>query len=100
MRIISGPQLARQLGGWRGAGSAYAALADAIALLIQDGRLPLEARLPAERELATALQLSRTTASAAYQRLRAEGYLHSPRGSGRLVTRPHDEHARPHNEGI
>jgi len=91
MRIISGPQLARQLGGWRGAGSAYVTLADAIALLIQDGRLPLEARLPAERELATALRLSRTTVSAAYQRLRADGYLHSRRGSGSVVTRPDDD---------
>lgn len=94
MRTISGLHLSRLLGGWRGSGSAYRGLADAIELLIQDGRLPLEARLPAERELAGTLQVSRTTVTAAYQRLRTDGYLVSRRGSGSIVTRPDEEPGR------
>jgi DNA-binding transcriptional MocR family regulator len=95
MRTISGLQVGRLLGGWRGGpGSAYRGLADAIEMLIQDGRLPLEARLPAERELAGTLKVSRTTVSAAYQRLRTDGYLVSRRGSGSVVTRPDGEPGR------
>src|SRR5206468_639431 len=74
---VSGPYLARLLGGWRAAGPAYVALARALRLLILDGRLPLRTRLPGERELAEALGVSRTTASAAYAALRAEGFLAS-----------------------
>ena len=51
---------------------AYAALADRIRLLVLDGRLALGTRLPAERELAAHLTLSRTTISAAYAELRDE----------------------------
>lgn len=91
MRTVSGLHLSRLLGGWRGPGSAYHGLADSIEMLIQDGRLPLAARLPAERELAATLQVSRTTVSAAYQRLRNDGYLVSRRGSGSIVTRPDGE---------
>jgi DNA-binding transcriptional MocR family regulator len=86
MRIISGPQLSRLLGDWRGAGSAYQTLAGAIGALVQDGRLPLGARLPAERELAGALKVSRTTVAATYERLRTDGYVRSKRGSGSIVT--------------
>lgn len=68
---------------WRQRGRpAYRALADAICLLVLDGRLPLSIQLPAERELALALCVSRTTVTAAYGQLRADGYLHSRRGSG------------------
>ena len=69
---VSGPYLARLLGGWRSSGPAYLALAAALRLLVLDGRLPLRTRLPGERELAEALGVSRTTASAAYAELRAE----------------------------
>ncbi len=36
----------------------YRQLADGLRLLILDGRLPLDSRLPGERELATALGIS------------------------------------------
>ncbi|KWX09830.1 hypothetical protein TR74_07235, partial [Carbonactinospora thermoautotrophica] len=78
-RVISGRHLARLLGSWRTGAPAYIALADAIRLLVLDGRLPLRTRLPGERELAEALDLSRTTVTAAYARLRDEGYVRSRR---------------------
>ncbi|MFI1869188.1 MocR-like transcription factor YczR [Streptomyces jumonjinensis] len=61
---------------------AYRHLAAAIRRLILDGRIPVNVRLPAERELAPALALSRTTVSAAYELLRKSGYAHSRRGAG------------------
>jgi DNA-binding transcriptional MocR family regulator len=86
---LRGPHLARLLGPWqstRAAGGArqpeYAALADAVRGLIRDGRVALSVRLPAERELADALRVSRTTVTAAYRELRASGHLSSRRGAG------------------
>lgn len=89
-RGLSGPHLARLLGEWRSGGAAYAALARAIRLLVLDGRLPLRTRLPGERELAEALGVSRTTATAAYSTLRDEGFLASRRGSGSWTRLPAD----------
>jgi DNA-binding transcriptional MocR family regulator len=92
-RGLSGPHLARLLGAWRTSGPAYAALAGALRLLVLDGRLPLRTRLPGERELADALGVSRTTASAAYALLREEGFLASRRGSGSWTRLPADRAA-------
>jgi len=89
-RGLSGPHLARLLGSWRSSGPAYASLARAIRLLVLDGRLPLRTRLPGERELAEALGVSRTTATAAYAALREEGFLASRRGSGSWTRLPAD----------
>lgn len=61
---------------------AYRALADGIRLLVLEGRVPVAARLPAERELALSLSVSRTTVAAAYESLRSEGFLESRRGAG------------------
>ena len=75
--------LARELGNWRTSsrsGPAYHGLADAVRLLIVDGRLPVGARLPSERALAEALRVSRTTVTAAYAQLRDDGYLNARRG--------------------
>jgi DNA-binding transcriptional MocR family regulator len=72
------------LGDWRppdGRGLT-GALADRVRLLVLDGRLPLQTRMPAERELATVLGVSRTTVAAAYEALRGAGVLHSRRGAG------------------
>ncbi len=44
--------------------------------------------MPAERELAEALAISRTTVTAAYRDLRASGHLASRRGSGSWTTLP------------
>ncbi len=97
MASLSARALASSLGGWRGSGAspAYAALADRIRLLVLDGRLALGTRLPAERELAAQLNLSRTTISAAYAELRDSGYLESLRGSGSVVRLPSRGMAAP-----
>jgi DNA-binding transcriptional MocR family regulator len=89
-RGLSGPHLARLLGSWRSSGPAYASLARAVRLLVLDGRLPLRTRLPGEREIAEAVGVSRTTASAAYAALREEGFLASRRGSGSWTRLPAD----------
>jgi DNA-binding transcriptional MocR family regulator len=89
-RHVTGRTLAKHLGSWRsdGAGVAYVELADRIKLLVLDGRLPTRTRLPAERELATALRISRTTVAAGYDLLRQTGFLHSRRGSGSWTMLP------------
>lgn len=56
--------------------------------LLADGRLPLGVRLPAERELAETLKISRTTVTAAYRHLRDSGHLTSRRGAGSWTTLP------------
>ena len=55
-RRLGPASLIRLLGAWRGerAGPAYRQLAEALRLLILDGRLPLDVVLPGERELALA----------------------------------------------
>jgi len=93
MSSVRGAQLARLLGRWNappgdGHGPGYAALAAAVRGLLADGRLPLGVRLPAERELATALAVSRTTVSAAYRELRESGHLTSRRGAGSWTALP------------
>ncbi|WP_163768858.1 PLP-dependent aminotransferase family protein [Mycolicibacterium parafortuitum] len=83
--------LARELGNWRTSsrsGPAYHGLADAIRLLIVDGRVPVGARLPSERALADALRVSRTTVTAAYTQLRDDGYLHARRGARSTTALP------------
>ncbi|MDE9366828.1 PLP-dependent aminotransferase family protein [Luteipulveratus sp. YIM 133132] len=66
----------------------YAWLADAVRLLVADGRLLHGTRLPSERELVTATGLSRTTVSRAYAELRERGYARARHGSGTLVQIP------------
>ena len=73
----------------------YQALASGLRGLILDGRLIPGVRLPAERELATGLEVSRSTVTAAYDRLRDEGFLHSRRRAGTVVTVPTGTSARP-----
>ena len=91
MATISARILASMLRGWRdmSASPAYVALADRIRLLILDGRIPLGTRIPAERDLAAQLEISRTTVSASYAELREAGYLDSLRGSGSVARLPH-----------
>ena len=71
-----------------GPGPAYRRLAGAIAGLLVDGRIPIRTRLPSERDLAVELQVSRTTVTSAYERLREAGYLVSRQGSGSWTTLP------------
>lgn len=77
--------LAAALGGWRTREPAYEALADGIRLLCLDNRLAPRTALPAERELAAALGLSRTTVATAYGSLRDTGHIESVRGSGSVT---------------
>jgi DNA-binding transcriptional MocR family regulator len=87
---LSARALGALLAGWQATvgGPAYGLLADRIRLLVLDGRVALGTRLPAERELAAQLGLSRTTVSAAYSSLREAGYLTSVRGSGSIARMP------------
>ncbi|WP_309109682.1 PLP-dependent aminotransferase family protein [Saccharothrix sp.] len=87
---ISGFRLARLLGEWRrrGARQGSADLAAAIRMLVLDGRLPAGTRLPAERELAEALPVSRTMITAALDQLREEGLVASRRGAGSWISLP------------
>uniref|UniRef100_UPI000AF9735B GntR family transcriptional regulator n=2 Tax=Streptomyces TaxID=1883 RepID=UPI000AF9735B len=52
---------------------------------IRSGRLARGTRLPASRELAADLGVSRGLVTEAYEQLVAEGYLRSGRGSGTWV---------------
>ncbi len=82
---LSARALTALLGGWRTSEPAYEALADAVRLLLLDNRIAPRTALPAERELAAALALSRTTVSAAYRSLRESGHIESVRGSGSVT---------------
>lgn len=82
---ITARTLAASLGGWRTRAPAYEALADGVRLLCLDNRIAARTALPAERELATALQVSRTTVAAAYRSLRDSGHIASLRGSGSIT---------------
>ncbi|MGM8754832.1 PLP-dependent aminotransferase family protein [Enterobacter chuandaensis] len=91
-RRFGSQSLVRLLGHWQQTSSRtplWRQLADALRLLILDGRLALHTRLPGERELAAALNVSRTTVSSALTHLREEGYLESRHGSGSRVILPH-----------
>lgn len=88
MVLLAAPSLARLLGDWRLAtarGPSYLRLAAAVRSLVDDGRLPVGSRLPAERELAAALGLSRTTVTAAYAALRESRTVVARQGAGTFV---------------
>jgi DNA-binding transcriptional MocR family regulator len=90
-RALNVDLLARELGNWRTSsrsGPAYYGLADAIRLLIVDGRVPVGARLPSERAMADTLRVSRTTVTAAYAQLREDGYLNARRGARSTTALP------------
>ena len=55
---------------------------------IQSGALAPETRLPATRELASSLGVSRITVTNAYAELEVEGLVHSQPGSGTFVAAP------------
>lgn len=101
MIALTARSLSQLLGDWRGAeaGVAYVALSERIRLLVLDGRIALGTRLPAERELAAILDLSRTTVTAAYTVLRDSGFLISTRGSGSIARLPHSAPRPPEETG-
>jgi DNA-binding transcriptional MocR family regulator len=100
IRKIGANSLSRLMGGWQAdsaRGPAYRQIQQALRLLILDGRLPIGLRLPGERNLAEALDVSRTTVAAAYAELRDLGYLASRHGSGSFTRLPreHPQSATP-----
>ncbi|MRS15659.1 aminotransferase class I/II-fold pyridoxal phosphate-dependent enzyme [Enterobacteriaceae bacterium RIT691] len=91
LRRSGSQSLASLLGHWQESASRtplWLQLTQALRLLILDGRLPLNSRLPGERELATVLSVSRTTVASALGQLRDEGYIVSRQGSGSQVVLP------------
>jgi DNA-binding transcriptional MocR family regulator len=84
--LISGGRtvdVASALTDWkRGHGPLLARLAGALEAAILRGAIPAGTRLPSERDLARDLALSRSTVVAAYDRLKADGRIHTLRGSG------------------
>ncbi len=88
-QAVTAPMVVDLLGDWAsGADPLNEQLAGSLARAIELGLLPPGTRLPAERELARELALSRTTIVAAYDRLRLAGLVRSRQGSGtRVVAR-------------
>jgi len=87
---VSASRLSSLLGSAALGSPAYLSIAQALRLLIVDGRIQSGSRLPSERDLALALGLSRTTVTHAYADLRDRGYLSSHRGSGSVAALPGD----------
>lgn len=85
---ISAPRLATLLGDEPLLAPAYRDLTERLRMLIVDGRLPDGIRLPSERELATAVGVSRTTSTRAYAELKDLGFVVSRQGSGSVVRVP------------
>ncbi len=78
--------VAAALGAWSATGGPlHRKLADGLVGAIERGDLGPGERLPAERTLARTLAVSRSTVVAAYDHLRAEGWLESRQGSGTRV---------------
>ncbi|MCW2822006.1 MAG: PLP-dependent aminotransferase family protein [Marmoricola sp.] len=87
VRLISAPRIATLLGDFDRS-PAYRGLAEGLRVLITDGRVPVGVRLPSERELTDALEVSRTTVTRAYAQLRDHGFLVSRQGSGSVASLP------------
>ncbi|MCW2807064.1 MAG: PLP-dependent aminotransferase family protein [Marmoricola sp.] len=87
VRLISAPRIATLLGDFDRS-PAYRGLAEGLRVLITDGRVPVGVRLPSERELTDALEVSRTTVTRAYAQLREHGFLVSRQGSGSVASLP------------
>lgn len=98
---VGAAALTKQLGAWRpdGPRPAYLALAEALRLLVLDGRVPVGTALPSERALAAHLEVSRTTVTTAYAELRDSGHLQSRQGARSVLTLPHSVPAEPADTG-
>lgn len=81
------PALIAALASGPSSGVGYRDLAAVLRAAIASGELPVGAKLPAERQLAGALSISRTTVVSAYNLLRAESLVEMKQGSGTWVSR-------------
>ncbi|MFB9956594.1 aminotransferase-like domain-containing protein [Cellulomonas denverensis] len=96
---IGTAELVRLLGHWQDPGTGSAeALRSALADLIEDGTLPAETRLPAQRATAGALGVARGTVDRVYRLLIDDGLVVSHQGSGTFVQRP-GQHRRARDGG-
>ena len=84
MRSLSGDLLLQRLGE-QPDDKLHKRLYNAIRTSILDGSLPPSSRLPASRDLAQELSLSRNTVLTVYEQLLAEGYVLARAGSGTFV---------------
>ena len=84
---IAAPRLAALTAGFDRR-PAYAGLADELRLLIGDGRVGIDLRLPSERDLSIALGVSRTTVTRAYAGLVESGFAAARQGSGTYTRLP------------
>ena len=97
-RTISAARVASLVDGFDRS-PAYAGLADALTLLVGDGRIGVDLRLPSERELTDALGVSRTTVTRAYAALREAGYAEARQGAG-TFTRVPGGRSRAHDRAL
>lgn len=97
-RSVSANRVANLVGGFPRT-PAYLGLAEALVVVIGDGRIPLGTRLPSERELTDVLGVSRTTVTRAYATLRRSGYAESRRGAG-TFTRVPGGRSRAHDRAL
>jgi DNA-binding transcriptional MocR family regulator len=101
---VAAPRLAGLVGAFDRR-PAYLGLADELRLLVGDGRLGTDLRLPSERDLSVALGVSRTTVTRAYAVLVEAGYAVARRGSGTYTRLPGgrrqmlDRTLTPHADG-
>lgn len=86
-RLVAASRVATLLGDFDRS-PAYRGLAEGLRVLITDGRVPVGVRLPSERDLTEALEVSRTTVARAYAELRDHGFLVSRQGSGSVAALP------------
>jgi len=84
---LGADQAAGLLSGWPGSGHGTLAqrLAHAVRAAVASGLIGDGVQLPAERALAKALAVSRSTVTAALEELRADGVVMSRQGSGSVV---------------
>ena len=84
---IGASRLVRLLGDWaHGPGALHEDLAGKVRHLIEIGAISPGTRLPSERALGSALNLSRNTVSKALDTIRSDGLLSSRQGDGTYVT--------------
>lgn len=80
-------QMVRLLGDWgQGEGALDTQLAGKLRMMVVSGKLGAGVRLPSERLLAEALDVSRNTVGRAFDVLRGDGILTSRRGDGTYVS--------------